>query len=99
VDAFVDTYGGDYVDNAIELGVPIDRINTISNFPAVGKYGIKAEGNNDAASAEVLLELTPLLAKGVLEIPIAAVFPLSEVRAAYTELEKHHTRGKIVLVP
>jgi NADPH:quinone reductase-like Zn-dependent oxidoreductase len=99
VDAFVDTYGGDYVDNAIELDVPIDRINTIINFPAVAKYGVKAEGNNDAASADVLLELTALLAKGVLEIPIAAVFPLAEVRAAYTELEKHHTRGKIVLVP
>ena len=25
--------------------------------------------------------------------------PLAEVRAAYTELEQRHTRGKIVLVP
>src|SRR6266702_6944586 len=94
VDAFVDTYGGDYVDNAIELGVSVDRINTIINFPAVEKYGVKAEGNNEADSAEVLGELASLLAKGALEIPIAAVFPLAEVRAAYTELEKHHTRGK-----
>jgi NADPH:quinone reductase-like Zn-dependent oxidoreductase len=99
VDAFVDTYGGDYVENAIELGVSVDRINTIINFPAVEKFGVKAEGNNDAASAEVLAELSSLLAKGVLEIPIAAVYPLAGVRAAYAELEKHHTRGKIVLVP
>jgi NADPH:quinone reductase-like Zn-dependent oxidoreductase len=99
IDAFVDTYGGDYVDIAIELGVPVDRINTIINFAAVQKYGVKSAGNGDAASAEVLSELSSLLAKGILEIPIAAAYPLSEVRAAYTELEKHHTRGKIVLLP
>jgi NADPH:quinone reductase-like Zn-dependent oxidoreductase len=99
VDAFIDTFGADYVEIAIELGVAIDRINTLINFPAVEKYGIKAEGNNDAASADVLSELADLLAKGVLEIPIAAVYPLGEVRAAFTELEKRHTRGKIVLIP
>jgi NADPH:quinone reductase-like Zn-dependent oxidoreductase len=99
VDAFVDTYGGDYVDNAIELGVPVDRINTIINFPAVEKYGIRAEGNNDAASADIVAEMASLVAKGILEVPIAAVYPLADVRAAYTELEKHHTHGKIVLVP
>jgi len=26
-------------------------------------------------------------------------FPLDQVREAYAELEKRHTRGKIVLVP
>jgi NADPH:quinone reductase-like Zn-dependent oxidoreductase len=34
-----------------------------------------------------------------LEIPIARVYPLAEVRAAYRELERRHTLGKIVLVP
>jgi NADPH:quinone reductase-like Zn-dependent oxidoreductase len=99
VDAFIDTYGGDYVENAIELGVPIDRINTIINFAAVGKYGVRAAGNTDAASAAVLGELAGLLAKGELAIPIAATYPLGEVRAAFRELERHHTRGKIVLLP
>ena len=28
-----------------------------------------------------------------------ATFPLDQVRAAYAELEKRHTRGKIVLIP
>jgi NADPH:quinone reductase-like Zn-dependent oxidoreductase len=35
----------------------------------------------------------------VLEVPIAAAYPLTEVRAAYQELSRGHTRGKIVLVP
>ena len=36
---------------------------------------------------------------GRLEIPIARVDPLAEVREAYRELEQRHTRGKIVLEP
>src|SRR5689334_10499506 len=38
-------------------------------------------------------------ADGHLEVPIANVYPLEQVREAYTELERRHTRGKIVLRP
>ena len=99
VDAFIDTYGDGYVELALELGVTPDRINTVIDFPAVDKYGVKAEGNMAAASAEVLTELAALVADGRREVPIAKVYPLAEVRAAYEELERRHTRGKIVLRP
>lgn len=99
LDAFIDTFGGDYVELAVQLGVEPQRINTIINFSAVQKYRIKAEGSAEAASAEVLAELATLLGQGMLEIPIARVYPLAEVREAYRELEEHHTLGKIVLVP
>ena len=36
---------------------------------------------------------------GHLEVPVANVYPLAQVREAYTELERRHTRGKIVLRP
>jgi len=32
-------------------------------------------------------------------VPIAATFPLEEVRAAFALLEQGHTLGKIVLLP
>jgi NADPH:quinone reductase-like Zn-dependent oxidoreductase len=32
-------------------------------------------------------------------VPITNVYPLAQVREAYTELERRHTRGKIVLRP
>lgn len=99
VDAFIDTFGADYVELALELGVQPERIDTIANFQAVQKYGVKAEGNAAGASAEVLAELAGMIEKGTLEIPIAAVYPLDEVQAAYRELERRHTRGKIVLKP
>jgi NADPH:quinone reductase-like Zn-dependent oxidoreductase len=99
LDAFIDTYGADYVELALKLGVQPERIDTIINFEAVAKYGVKAEGNAQGASAAVLAELARLIDQGELEIPIARVYPLTEVREAYRELEQRHTRGKIVLIP
>lgn len=99
VDAFIDTFGADYVELALELGVQPERIDTIANFQAVQKYGVKAEGNAAGASADVLAELAGMIENGTLELPIAAVYPLDEVQDAYRELERRHTRGKIVLKP
>lgn len=99
VDAFIDLFGGGYADLAVQLGVSPSRINTIIDYAAVGRLGIKMEGNAAGSSAAVLAELAGLIADGRLEIPIAAVYPLEQVRDAYRELEQRHTRGKIVLVP
>jgi NADPH:quinone reductase-like Zn-dependent oxidoreductase len=97
VDGFIDTFGGDYVELALSLGVEPSRIDTIVRFDAVGQYGIKAEGNGAGASASVLAELARLIADGKLEVPIAGTFPLSQVQDAYRLLERGHIRGKIVL--
>jgi NADPH:quinone reductase-like Zn-dependent oxidoreductase len=97
VDALIDTIGGGYVDLALELGVSPERIDTIADFEAVAKHGVKAEGNAAGASAETLAELAGLIADGKLEVPIAATYPLDQVRDAYRELERGHTRGKIAL--
>lgn len=99
VDAFLDTYGGGYVDLALSLGVRPARINTIVDFAAVAEHGVLTVGNAQGASAEVLGELAGLIADGELELPVAATFPLEDVQAAYAQLERRHTRGKIVLIP
>jgi NADPH:quinone reductase-like Zn-dependent oxidoreductase len=98
VDAFIDTVGGDYVRLAVEdLGVEPSRVDTIANFAAVGKYGIKAEGSAAGSSPAILAELAGLIAAGELEVPIAATFPLAEVQDAYRRLDQGHLLGKIVL--
>jgi len=99
VDAFVDTFGHPYIELALELGVKPDRINTIIDFAGAGKYGTRTEGNAAASSADVLRELATLIAEGDLEVPIAGVYRLDEVRDAFRELERRHTSGKIVLKP
>jgi NADPH:quinone reductase-like Zn-dependent oxidoreductase len=99
IDAFIDTHGDGYVKLAIDLGVAPHRIDTIADFAAVQQYGVKAEGTSAAATIEVVAELAALVAAGALEVPIAATFPLDQVRAAYQQVEQGHTRGKIVLLP
>jgi len=99
LEAFIDTHGGGYVKLAVELGIPRERIQTIIDFAAVREYGVKSEGSNAARSAAVLAELAALVASGDLEVPIAATFPLDQVRAAFSLLAQGHVRGKIVLLP
>lgn len=98
LDAFIDTFGADYIEIALGLGVRPERINTIINFAAAEKYGVKTEGHN-GASVAVLADLAQLIERRELEIPIARVYPLANVREAYRELEQRHALGKIVLIP
>jgi NADPH:quinone reductase-like Zn-dependent oxidoreductase len=97
VNAFLDTHGGGYVELALELGVRPEQIDTIADFEAGAKYGVKTDGNAAGARPEVLAELASLVDHGLLEIPIADVFPLDKVQDAFRELEQGHTLGKIVL--
>jgi NADPH:quinone reductase-like Zn-dependent oxidoreductase len=100
VDAFIDTYGDGYVELALALGVAAERIDTIADFAAAAKHGVKTDGGTAAGpGATVLAELAGLIADGHLEVPIADVYPLARVREAYAELERRHTHGKIVLRP
>jgi NADPH:quinone reductase len=99
IDAFIDLFGPEYVQLAVDLGVAPDRIDTIISFQKAGEVGAKTEGSVDASTPEVLAEMADLIATGAIDFEIAATYPLDRVAAAYEELEKRHTRGKIVLLP
>ncbi len=99
VDAFIDTFGAGYVKMAVELGVSPQRIDTIVDWAAAQEYGAKTDGNAVAGNAPVLAELVAMIVAGRLEVPIARVYPLAEVRGAFRDLEERHTLGKIVLRP
>lgn len=100
VDAFLDFFGGGYVKLAVEeLHVDPQRVDTIIDFPAIEQFGVQGAGNAEGSDIAVIAELADLAAAGELEVPIAGVFGLDDVRTAYAELEKRHTRGKLVLRP
>ena len=100
IDAFLDFFGGGYVELAVtELGIDPQRVDTIIDFAAIERFGVKSEGNAEGADARVLAELAQLIAAGELELPVARVYPLDQVKDAYRTLEQRHTRGKIVLRP
>jgi NADPH:quinone reductase-like Zn-dependent oxidoreductase len=99
IDAFIDLYGPEYIDLAVQLDVPPAKIETIISWDRAQEIGAKTEGSGDASTPEILLEMAELVAAGKIEVPIAAEYPLDEVREAFEQLEDRHTLGKIVLVP
>ena len=48
VDAFIDAYGDGYVELALALGVATERIDTLIDFAAAAKYGVKTEPGPNA---------------------------------------------------
>jgi NADPH:quinone reductase-like Zn-dependent oxidoreductase len=99
IDAFIDLFGPEYIQLALDLGVAPDRIETIISFQKAGEVGAKTEGSVDASTPEVLAEMAGLIATGAVDFEVAGSYPLDRVADAFEELEKRHTRGKIVLLP
>ena len=97
IDAFVDLFGGGYVELAVSLGVARERIDTIIDFAGAQQFGVKADGSAAAASCETLAFVANLIAWGEIVMPLTAIYPLASLRDAYVELAKRKAHGKIVL--
>jgi NADPH:quinone reductase-like Zn-dependent oxidoreductase len=92
VTAAIDLHGTDTVHAARELGVPDERICTI----AAQVDGITpANGANAAPGA--LEEVARLVAVGQLRVPIAASFPIAQIRTAVELQAGRHVHGKVVI--
>jgi NADPH:quinone reductase-like Zn-dependent oxidoreductase len=92
ITAAMDLYGTETAHAALALSVPDDRITTI----AAQVDGIRpANGANAAAGA--LEELARLIAAGRLRVPIAASFPVEQIRAAVELQAGRHVKGKVVI--
>ncbi|HEX4094153.1 MAG TPA: NADP-dependent oxidoreductase [Trebonia sp.] len=92
VTAAIDLYGTETAQAARELGVPDERITTI----AAQVDGITpANGANAAPGA--IEEIARLVAAGRLRVPIAASFPVEQIRAAAELQASRHVHGKIVI--
>ncbi|BDB39875.1 MULTISPECIES: NADP-dependent oxidoreductase [Mycobacterium] len=99
IDAFIDLFGPEYVQLAVDLGVAPERIDTIIAMQKATEVGAKTEGSAEASTPAVLTEIANLVVSGAVDFDIAATFPLDRVADAYEVLEQRHTHGKIVLLP
>ncbi len=91
VTAALDLHGTDTVHAARALGVPDERITTIATqidgiTPANGANGTGALG-----------EIATLVAAGHLRVPIAATFPVDQIRPAVELQAARHVHGKVVI--
>jgi NADPH:quinone reductase-like Zn-dependent oxidoreductase len=92
VTAAMDLHGTEMAQAARELGVPDERITTI----AAQVDGITpANGANAAPGA--IDDIAGLVAAGQLRVPIAARFPVEQIRAAVELQAGRHVHGKVVI--
>lgn len=94
--AVLDNHGPDTIEAGLELGVPIERINTIATHGPADQGATHIGGAQ--ATSEDLSHVAELLASGELQLPISDIYPLERAAEAYEKLEHGHVRGKIVLV-
>jgi NADPH:quinone reductase-like Zn-dependent oxidoreductase len=92
VTAAIDLYGTDTIQVARELSVLDERITTIAG---VVDGIMSANGANAAPGA--IDEIARLVAAGEVRVPIAATFPVEQIRAAVELQAGRHVHGKVVI--
>ncbi len=92
VTAAIDLFGTETVHAARALGVPDARITTI----ATQIDGI-TPANGANATPGALEALADLIATGRLRVPIAANFPIEQIRTAVELQAGRRVKGKVVI--
>jgi NADPH:quinone reductase-like Zn-dependent oxidoreductase len=95
VTAATDLFGTETAETALALGVPPERISTIAAGPNP-PGGAHATGAFDARP-DALERITDAILAGQIVVPVAAVFPVEQIRDAVTLQAGRHVHGKIVV--
>jgi NADPH:quinone reductase-like Zn-dependent oxidoreductase len=97
VTAATDLFGTETAETALALGVPPQRISTIAAIPNP-PGGVRATGAIDA-TPDAMKRITDAILAGGIAVPIAARFPMEQIRDAVTLQAGRHVHGKIVITP
>ncbi|MFJ5265544.1 NADP-dependent oxidoreductase [Streptomyces sp. NPDC088387] len=92
ITAALDLHGTDTVHVARELEVPDDRICTIA-----GQVDGVPAANGANAAPDALENIAHLVAAGRLRVPLAATYPVEDIRVAVELQAARHVRGKVVI--
>ena len=94
ITAAADLFGTETAYAALELGVPAERVSTIAardpNLTAKAVGGVNAERG-------ALEKIAQLIAEGRFTVPIAARYPIEQIRDAVAFQAARHARGKVVI--
>jgi NADPH:quinone reductase-like Zn-dependent oxidoreductase len=93
--AATDLFGTETAETALALGVPPERISTIAARPNPPD-GVRATGGIDA-SPDATQRITDAILAGTITVPIAATFPIEQIRDAVTLHAGRHVHGKVVI--
>jgi len=95
VTAATDLFGTETAETALALGVPPERISTVAAGPNT-PGGVRPTGGIDAGP-DAMKRITDAILAGQLTVPIAATFPIEQIRDAVTLQAGRHVHGKIVI--
>ena len=96
VTAATDLFGTETAETALALGVPPERISTIAAGPNP-PGGVRATGGSEAGPAD-LERITDAILAGRITVPIAATFPIEQIRDAVALQAGRRVHGKIVIM-
>ena len=97
VTAATDLFGTETAEAALALAVPPERISTVAAGPNPAG-GVRATGAH-GAGPDALGRITDAILAGRITVPIAASFPIEQIRDAVTLQAGRHVHGKIVITP
>jgi NADPH:quinone reductase-like Zn-dependent oxidoreductase len=95
ITAAIDLFGTETVQTALALGVTPERIATIAAGPTP-PGGARAAWGGDAEPG-ALPRIADAIAAGQITVPIAARFPIEQIREATALQADRHVHGKIVV--
>ncbi|MBI0381557.1 zinc-binding dehydrogenase, partial [Streptomyces albiflaviniger] len=95
VSAATDLFGTETAEAALALGVPAERISTVAAGPNP-PGGVRPTGGMNARP-EDLKRITDAIVAGDITVPIAATFPIEQIREAVRLQAGRHVHGKIVV--
>ena len=97
VTAFIDNFGQDGAELAAELGVPENRFRS-SAARRDREIALLSEDAAAVRHGTVQLErLVALAERRIVNVLVSGFYPLEDVIEAYDDLQKLHSRGKVVL--
>ncbi|MFF3274438.1 zinc-binding dehydrogenase [Streptomyces chrestomyceticus] len=93
--AATDLFGREAAEAALKLGVAPERISVVADGPAPPP-GVRKTGALDAGPG-AMERIADAIHRGEITVPIAATFPVEQIREAITTQAEGHVHGKIVI--
>ncbi|TAJ49479.1 MAG: NADP-dependent oxidoreductase [Herbiconiux sp.] len=97
VTAFIDNFGQDGHELARELGVPASRYRSSDDRRELELKLLRSDPETVQHATRQLAALVDLADKQAFSLLISGFYPLGDVALAYADLDKLHSRGKVVL--
>jgi NADPH:quinone reductase-like Zn-dependent oxidoreductase len=98
VTAFIDNFGQDGLELAEELGVPASRYRSSADRRDTELRLLQDDAESVEHGTRQLEAVLALAETQAFTLLISGLYPLADTARAYADLDKLHSRGKVVLV-